>query len=179
MRVSGIVFGLAPALQATGPNRRSGAQRNTHSGVARPDGFSLSQVLIVSQIAISLLLVIAAGLFVRTLTNLHSIQLGFNSENILLFSLNARQAGYKEGALARFYGDLGAQFRAVPGVRSAGLSSFPLVAGFWDDEELVVPGYQTADGKQPSTCLMQVDPSFLQTHADSGGVGPSVSTIAT
>jgi len=161
--VSGIVFGLAPALQATGPNVAPALKETRIAASRGRMHFSLSQVLIVSQIAISLLLVIAAGLFVRTLTNLHSIQLGFNSENILLFSLNARQAGYKEGALARFYGDLEAQFRAVPGVRSAGLSSFPLVAGFWDDEELVVPGYQTADGKQPSTCLMQVDPSFLQT----------------
>jgi predicted permease len=89
--------------------------------------------------------------------------LGFNRENILLFSLNARQAGYKEGALARFYGDLTANFQSIPGVRSAGLSSFPLVAGYWDDEDLTVPGYQPPDGKPPSTATLTVNPAFLQT----------------
>ena len=55
----------------------------------------MSQALVVAQVAISLLLVVAAGLFVRTLTNLNAIQLGFNQENVLLVTVNARQAGYK------------------------------------------------------------------------------------
>ena len=54
----------------------------------------------VSQIAISLLLLMAAGLFVRTLTNLNSIALGFNAERVLLFSVNAKQAGYKDDVSA-------------------------------------------------------------------------------
>ena len=60
----------------------------------------------VAQIAISLLLLVAAGLFVRTLANLQSIQLGFNRDNVLLFELNAPQAGYPESRVAEFYTDL-------------------------------------------------------------------------
>ncbi len=56
----------------------------------------LSQILIVSQIALSLLLVLGAGLFIRTLANLHSVEIGFNQENLLTFSLDADQAGYKD-----------------------------------------------------------------------------------
>ncbi len=161
--LAGIVFGLAPALQATGVNVAP-ALKETRIAASRGRArFSLSRVLIVSQIAISLLLVIAASLFVRTLTNLHSVALGFNRENILLFSLNARQAGYKEGALARFYDDLTTNFQSIPGVRSAGLSSFPLVAGYWNDEDLNIPGYQSPDGKRPSTAALTINPAFLQT----------------
>ena len=58
---------------------------------------SPSQVLVVSQIAVSLLLLVAAGLFVRTLANLNSIALGFDGERVLLFAVNAKQAGYKKG----------------------------------------------------------------------------------
>ena len=58
------------------------------------------------------------------------MELGFNRENVLLFGLNARQAGYKGAALAQFYADLLNDFRRIPGVRSAGLSQFPLVDRF-------------------------------------------------
>jgi macrolide transport system ATP-binding/permease protein len=61
---------------------------------------NLSHVLVVSQIAISLLMLVAAGLFVRTLSNLHSVQLGFNRENVLLFQLNAPQVGHHEPEIA-------------------------------------------------------------------------------
>ena len=108
---TGLVFGLAPAIQATKVDltpalkeTRAGAQREPGRRIGL--GISLSQVLVASQIAISLLLVVAAGLFGRTLSNLQSVELGFNKENVLLFSLNARQAGYKNASLAQFYADL-------------------------------------------------------------------------
>src|SRR6185503_3278319 len=82
----GVLFGLAPAIQSTRPDvlpalkngRTGGPRRRTH------------HVLVVAQIAISLLILVAAGLFARTLNKLHSVQLGYARENILLFSLNAR-----------------------------------------------------------------------------------------
>src|SRR5207247_1199961 len=64
---------------------------------------SLSHALVVSQIAISLLMLVAAGLFVRTLSNLQSIQLGFNREDLLLFQMNARQAGHRDPEIIAFY----------------------------------------------------------------------------
>ncbi len=104
--VAGVLFGLAPAIQATQvdftpalkESRTQGSARSAHRFRPR-----LGHALIVAQIAVSLLLVIGAGLFVRTLSNLHSIDVGFNRENILLVSINGRQAGYRDAALARFY----------------------------------------------------------------------------
>src|SRR5207247_10068207 len=80
---------------------------------------NLSHALVVAQIGISLLILVAAGLFVRTLSNLQSVQLGFNRENVLLFQLNARQVGHREPEIATFYADLRKRFEAIPGVRKA------------------------------------------------------------
>jgi len=121
-----LLFGLAPALQATRPALMS--KLRDRSGT-EPSGrlpalprVRLTQVLVVAQIATSLLLLVAAGLFVRTLSNLHSISLGFNRDRVLLFELNAPQAGYPKERVADFYADLRRRLNELPGVRSATLS---------------------------------------------------------
>jgi predicted permease len=88
---------------------------------------SLTQALVVAQMAISLLLLVAAGLFVRTLTNLQEIPLGFNRDNVLLFELNAPQAGRSEPEAAVFYADLRRRLAGISGVRSATLSHASLI----------------------------------------------------
>ena len=98
----GVLFGLAPATQATGPalmptlkdRSVSEPRARLRDRLPRP---SLTQALVVAQIAISLLLLVAAGLFVRTLSNLQSVPLGFNRDSVLLFELNAPQAGLHGG----------------------------------------------------------------------------------
>src|SRR5207245_5522826 len=141
---TGVLFGLAPALQSTRVDLVS-ALKQTRAGEQRVRLYgwlrvSLSHGLAVLQIAISLILVIAAGLFVRTLTNLNSVALGFNRENLLLVTLNARQAGYKDQALVRFYADLLHRFRALPGVRGATLSRYALASGSRSTTTAGIPG---------------------------------------
>jgi len=121
-----------------------------------------SIVLIVSQVAVSLLLLVAAGLFVRTLTNLHSIDVGFNRESILLFSINGRQAGYKDDALARFYSGLLDRFREIPGVRGATASNFPLVSHYVNDQDITIPG-RTLRPNGNTTDILNIDPDFFET----------------
>jgi macrolide transport system ATP-binding/permease protein len=126
----GLVFGLTPALQATRPavmprlRDRSVSQAGVRLRAGR---LSLTQVLVVAQIATSLLLLVAAGLFVRTLSNLQSVSLGFNRENVLLFELNAPQAGYPEPRVADFYADVRHRLAEVPGVRDVTLSHASLI----------------------------------------------------
>ena len=117
-------------------------------------------MLAVSQIAISLLLVVAAGLFVRTLTNLNSIALGFNRENLLLITLNARQAGYKDEALMRFYRDLQARFGSLPGVRNVTVSNYALVSGSRNATDFRIPGQS---GKTFNTSVLNVGSGFFTT----------------
>jgi predicted permease len=128
----GLLFGLAPASQLARPalmptlKDTSVTERRirVRDGIPRP---SPTQVLVVAQIAISLLLLVAAGLFVRTLSNLQSIPLGFNRDHVLLFEVNAPQAGYPESKAVAFYADLRRRLGEIPGVRSVSLSHASLI----------------------------------------------------
>ena len=125
--VCGLLFGLVPAIQSTRPDVMPALKDGRGSGPRR----RMQHVLVVAQIAISFLLLVAAGLFVRTLHKLHSVQLGYARENILLFSLNARQAGHRDPEMAIFYADLRKRFESIPGVSSATLSQSSIInAGF-------------------------------------------------
>ena len=126
----GVLFGLAPALRSTRPALMPKLRDRSVSGPGarlRVRRVSLTQVLVVAQIATSLLLLVAAGLFVRTLANLQSVSLGFNRENVLLFELNAPQSGYPESRVADFYADLRRRLSEVPGVRDVTLSHASLI----------------------------------------------------
>jgi predicted permease len=126
--LTGVLFGLAPAIQSTRANVVP-ALKNTLAVQTRSRfGFKLTHVLVVSQIALLVLILVAAGLFVRTLRNLQSIELGFNRENLLLFQLNARQAGHNDPEIASFYSDLQNRFSSIPGVRRVSLSHRPQFA---------------------------------------------------
>ena len=160
--LTGILFGLAPALQATRADVMPAlkeARTGLREGRRAFHRVSLSQVLVVSQIAIALLMLVGAGLFVRTLNNLQSINLGFNRENVLLFQLDARKAGHQDPEISTFYGDLRNRFEEIPGVRNASLSEDSLVhAG--TGLPLYLP-----DGKPVNheTRILNVGPAFFGT----------------
>lgn len=116
--ICGLLFGLVPALQATRVDVMPALKDGRGGGARR----RTQQILAVAQIAMSFLILFAAGLFVRTLDKLHSVQLGYSRENILLFSINARQAGHRDPEIATFYAELRKRFAAIPGVGSASLS---------------------------------------------------------
>jgi predicted permease len=117
---TGILFGLIPALRATA-NRPAIRTRSR-----------LLSALVVSQVALSLILLIGAGLFIRTLQNLQRRDPGFRREGVLIVNIDARRAGYKDARLAAFYRDLLAAFEHFPGVQSASISAgTPLNGGVW------------------------------------------------
>lgn len=168
--ITGMLFGLIPALQATridvtpalketrASNPRS---RTRHWGVS----FGLSQILVVLQIAISLVLVVAAGLFIRTLANLQAVNLGFNARSVLLFHIDANKAGYKDAALRRFYYDVETRLASLPGVSGATSTDMPMVADYGGRTSISVPGIPEPPEGQlgPNTCYMMVGPTFFDT----------------
>jgi macrolide transport system ATP-binding/permease protein len=171
--ISGVLFGLAPALQAT---RVDVMPVLKESRTSEPRGrrlpVGLSQILVVAQIAISLVLVACAGLFVRTLSKLQSLDMGFTRENVLVFNLNAKQAGHRAGELLPFYRRLEERFSTIPGVISAAEADSPLIGdGAWG--WAVVPagkpkpqhaptGHGSFDGWE-NTHVLQADAHFLST----------------
>ncbi len=119
----GILFGLVPAIQATRPDVMPALKNGRDGGPRRRTQY----LLVVGQVAMSFLVLFAAGLFVRTLDSLHSVQLGYARENILLFSLNARQAGHRAAEIPAFYSDLRQRFESLPGVTSATVSQSSII----------------------------------------------------
>ena len=109
--------------------------RRTTGAVSR-----LSKGLIVAQVALSLLLLVGAGLFIRTLYNLQRVNLGFNQENLLLFRLQPQQGGYKDERLVQFYQQLFARLDNLPGVRAATFGKVPLIADDNYVNGILLPG---------------------------------------
>lgn len=164
--VTGLLFGLAPAIQATRvdvtPALKETRASNTQGRMRRFSlPFGLGHVLIVSQIAISMLLVAGAGLFVRTLNNLNSVDVGFNQDNILLFSLDGAQAGYQGQMLANLYAELQRRFRLIPGVRNVTLTDMPLVSHWVNTTSISVPGFSKKVDE--GTAVTGVGPRFFET----------------
>lgn len=135
--VTGVLFGLAPAWRASGLDLATSLKqsRRTTSAVSQ-----LSKGLIVAQVALSLLLLFGAGLFIRTLYNLQHVNLGFNQENLLLFRLQPEQAGYKDERLMQFYQQLLARLDDLPGVRAATFARVPLIAKENSANSIMLPG---------------------------------------
>ena len=128
--VTGLLFGLAPALHATrveiAPALKD-ARAAERSG--RPRRFGVGPTLVVAQVVLSLLLLVSAGLFGRSLSSLHAIEIGFNRDHVLLFTIRPHTVGYRDQALHRLFEDLRGRLRGLPGVREVSLSIRPLPMG--------------------------------------------------
>jgi predicted permease len=159
----GVLFGIVPAIQSTRPSLIP-ALKDSRIRQARPRTraalrfLNMTQTLVVLQVAISLLLLVTAGLFVRTLSNLHRIEVGFNRDNVLLFELNAPQAGYTSSEAATFYNDLRRRFAEIPGVRAATLSHASLISA-GRSLPIIVNGAEASNG----TRILGTGPEFFST----------------
>ena len=144
--LTGVLFGLAPAWRATRGDLTTALKQSRRStgAVSR-----LSKGLIVAQVALSLLLLVGAGLFIRTLYNLQRVNLGFNQENLLVFKLEPQQNGYKDESLVQFYQQLFARLDHLAGVREATFGKVPLIANDNWLLDILLPGEteMTASGK--------------------------------
>jgi predicted permease len=160
--VAGAIFGLAPALQATRPGL-SQALRETSAqgGAART---RLRSVLVVAQIAISLVVLIAAGLVVRTLQQLQTMNPGFDPQNGLTMSFDLGLQGYDEDHGQQFYRQLTERVKALPGVKSATISSYiPLSLNF-NSRNIFVEGQPAERGENvPLSMNASAGPGYFET----------------
>ncbi len=156
--LTGVLFGLAPALQSIRVDIAP-ALKGTRALLKRSRGFGHGRILVTLQIALSLLLVFGAVLFVRTLANLHAVNLGFDSRRILSFDLNASKAGYKGPALKAFYNRIEEGLRNVNGVESAAASAAPLGRTFYSTP------FRLPSGGNGSGGWNSVAPAFFETLA--------------
>jgi predicted permease len=158
--LASIVFGLAPAWRATSPELATTLKqsRRTTGAVSR-----LSKGLIVAQVALSLLLLVGAGLFIRTLYNLQRVDLGFNRENLLLFTLKPKQGGYKDERLVQFYQQLFARLDHQPGVRAATFGKVALIADDNWFNDFLLPGETEKTAVERDTMRQSVRENYFAT----------------
>jgi predicted permease len=125
--LTGIVFGLAPAWRTTRVDLTP-SLKDSGRGSSAVHRSLLSRGLVVVQVALSLLLLVGAGLFVRTLLNLQRVDTGFNTQNLLLFDVEPGLIGYKDEKLRQIYGQISERLEAVPGVQGVTFSRMPLLS---------------------------------------------------
>jgi len=161
---TGFVAGLVPALKASA-TRPSDALRDAGRAPGGSGGrHRLRDLLVVAQVAGSLVVLVVAGLFVRSLTSAHRLDLGFRPDGVMNFFMNPAEAGYDETRTAAFYRDLVARVRALPGVESASLAhSMPL--GYYDmSREIEKEGQTLArDERGLATHFNWVDEAYRST----------------
>jgi predicted permease len=148
--VVGAVVGFAPAIRASRSSTALTLRGESRTSGAGGNLMSLRGALIVLQVALSLPLLIGAGLFLRSLENLRGIDTGFDKDHVLLATLNLGLSGYSPDATRNFYNQLLAQIRPVPGVQAASVSTESPISGGWDSNGVVVEGYQPRQGESMS-----------------------------
>ena len=159
--LTGLVFGIAPALRATGMNVNAALKEGSRS-VAGSRSL-LSKALLVTQVSISLVLLVAAGLFLRTLQNLHNVDVGFNTRNLVVFRVSPSLNHYDEARTTALYQQLRDRLESVAGVRAAALSNVPLLASSVNSTSIFVRGRSYADGQRDSINRLVISPNFFET----------------
>jgi macrolide transport system ATP-binding/permease protein len=159
--VTGLLFGLAPALHATRVEIAPALKDARAAERSAPRRFSVGPALVVAQVVLSLLLLVSAGLFGRSLSSLHAIEIGFNRDHVLLFTIRPHTVGYKDQALNRLFEDLRGRLRGLPGVREVSLSIRPLPTGGGTMAPVSIVGAPAPTN--PDAVLATVGPAFFKT----------------
>ena len=160
--IAGLLCGLAPAIQATRPDLVA-ALKNEVASILGRVRFDLRRGLVVAQVAISLLLLIGTGLFIRSLQNLRALDSSFARENVLLAVVNPEQTGYKGQRLRDFYERLARKVENAPGVRSVAVAHYTPQAGMRWNEDLAVEGYVYKADEKPFVDFNSVSGRYFET----------------
>jgi predicted permease len=163
--LTGIFFGLAPTFRGARvdltPSLKEGEGSSTRSAHRRGKWFSIGNALVVAQVALAVVVLVGAGLLVRTLQNLRNVDAGFDSHNILLFSINPELVGYKGPQVDSFYRDLQGRLAETPGVQSVSYSMMPLLSNGLMVTSFHWPG--TPQDQQSESDMLGVGPNFFET----------------
>lgn len=159
---TGIVFGLVPALSATNPALSPALKDDGATMVIGRQRHRMRSVLVTGQVAVSLILVVTAGLFVRSLTKALSVNPGFDLQHTATASFDLGMQGYSQEARVAFQSLLLERVRAIPGMQSAALAGLlPLSGRMWGTG--VLTESETSDDQQRSVGFNSITPEYLTT----------------
>ncbi|HLK67477.1 MAG TPA: ABC transporter permease [Bryobacteraceae bacterium] len=159
---TGLLFGMAPAWRGTRVEPQAAMKENGR-GVVEGTRFGLGKLLVMIQVALSLLLLVSAGLLLGTFRKLETMNPGFEPAHILIASLDLRNAHYPKEQILSAREEMLGRLRAIPGVRSASLSNnTPLSGSGWNDL-IQVEGYTAKSRRDSVIWLYQVSPRYFET----------------
>lgn len=161
MLVTSLLFGLAPALQASRPEV-AGTLKD-QAGTVVGGGAGARKTLVAAQVTLSLLLLIGAGLFLRTLRNLRNLGPGFPAEHLVAFEVDPSVNGYSTEHSKIFYRRLTDDLAAIPGVRAVGLASVRILEDSNWTSSMTVEGYTAKPGQQPEPFMNEISPNYFAT----------------
>jgi predicted permease len=158
---TGVIFGVAPALRATRTDVNA-TLKETSRSVAGGRSL-LGKSLLVAQIAISLMLLVGAGLFLRTLQSLRQVDVGFNPKNVLLFRINPSLNRYDTAKQTLLFDRIGERLGSIASVRSVAWSNPALLAGSINSTNMFVQGRTYSPGQRDEIYRVVVSPAFFET----------------
>ncbi len=160
---TGILFGIFPALHSTRPDLIASikGQAGQPSGARAAARFRT--VLATSQVALSMALLVAAGLFMKSLVNVSRVELGLNPDHVVTFRVAPLLNGYKPERSRQFFQDLEAALAIQPGVASVSNSSVPLLSGSNNNNSVIVQGFEVGLDTDTSSRTNRVGPGYFRT----------------
>jgi predicted permease len=162
MLVTALIFGLVPALQSARADVAP-TLKDQAGAVVGGGNVMLRKMLVAAQVTLSLLLLIGAGLFLRTLTNLRNLGPGFSAERLVGFNVDPSLNGYTDERTKSFYQRLVDDLQSTPGVTSVGLSSMRILEGDEWDSSMTVEGYAAKPGSGPEPFMNSISPNYFAT----------------
>ena len=156
--LTGVLFGLAPALRATRVSLADTLKESGRGGSVRS---GTTKILVGAQVAISMLLLIGAGLFLRTLYNLTTQNVGYTPDHLMIMRVDPVSAGYRGAEVGRAMQRLLERVRAVPGVRAATFSENGLFSGTESGDHVDIEGYTAASDRDRECRFDQIGPDYF------------------
>jgi predicted permease len=160
--VCGVIFGLIPALQIIRADIAP-TLKDQAANIVSGGSLNLRKALIAAQVMLSMVLLIAAGLFIRSLKTLKDLDPGFRTDNVLAFSLDPTRSGYTPERTMAFYRQLKDQLDQIPGVQSSSLAVMRVLDESEWDSWVTVEGYQAGAGEWVDPHMNFVAPGYFDT----------------
>lgn len=156
-----LLFSMAPAMQFWRPDVTPALKQQ--SPTVSGGSLRLQRVAVGVQIGLSVLLLMAAGLFVRTLYNLKSVNVGFETDHLVQFRVDPRMSGYTEAQMSALYREILERLRALPGARAVGATNSPVLVDWTDSFNINIAGYKPATNEDMNVQNAYISPGYATT----------------
>jgi predicted permease len=161
--LTGILFGLVPAVRAARVEVAPTLKKSGSGFTMLGSRLRLGKALVIVQVGLSLVLLVGAGLFVRTLVNIERQNLGFNRHNLLIFAIDPTKSGYQAQRILPLFENVRERLQAVPGVRAVTYSSLALLTGWVSNGPIAIEGFQQKPNQDMQIYWDRVGPGFFET----------------